>query len=89
MKIKDFEELIIQELKQVVESILKKNMELPISAKARAGAEISDWLEEKFVESTQSHKYFSNSEFAPKGKTKHPWDAMAISVIWCHLFRAI
>ena len=67
MKIKDFEELIIQELKQVVESILKKNKELPISAKSRAGAEISDWLEEKFVEATKTHKYFSNSEFAPKG----------------------
>lgn len=75
MDIKDFETKILSELKAVVETILGKNPEPNISAKSRAGAEISDWLEEKFVEATKKHKYFHNSESAPKGSTKNPWDA--------------
>jgi hypothetical protein len=75
MTIKQFEDLIINELTKVVDSIIKANLTLNISAKSRAGAEISDWLEEKFVELTKKHKYFHNSEAAPKGSTKNPWDA--------------
>ena len=75
MTIKGFEDLVISELKKVVDTIIKNNLKLPISAKARAGAEISDWLEKKFVELTLKHKYFKNSESAPKGSTKNPWDA--------------
>lgn len=75
MTIKEFEDLIIDELTKVVDSIIQSNLKLNISAKSRAGAEISDWLEELFVESTKKHKYFHNSEFAPKGSTKNPWDA--------------
>lgn len=52
-----------------------------ISAKSRAGAEISDWLEEKFVEYTTQHKYFKESEACPKGKTKNPWDARTYFMI--------
>ena len=75
MTIKQFEDLIISELTKVVDAIVKANLKLDISAKSRAGAEISDWLEEKFVEATKKHKYFHNSESAPKGSTKNPWDA--------------
>lgn len=56
MTIKQFEELIISELTKVVNAIVKANLKLDISAKSRAGAEISDWLEEKFVEVTKKHK---------------------------------
>ncbi|MDR1558021.1 MAG: hypothetical protein LBS88_13480 [Tannerellaceae bacterium] len=78
MEIREYENLIISKLKDVVDSIIINNPELNISAKARAGAEISDWLEEKFVELTQNHDYFENSESAPKGSTKNPWDARTV-----------
>lgn len=78
MKIKEFENLILEKLKEVIDSIIKDSPELNISAKARAGAEISDWMEEKFVEYTQNHDNFEDSESAPKGSTKNPWDARTI-----------
>ncbi|MDM8549579.1 hypothetical protein QUF72_05855 [Desulfobacterales bacterium HSG2] len=78
MNIKEFENKIIDELKKIIDEIITHNLELNISAKARAGAEISDWLEKKFVEHTNNHKYFENSEGSPKGKTKNPWDAKTI-----------
>ena len=73
--IQKFENLILSQLDNVVTNIIKSTKTLPISAKARAGAEISDWLEKEFVKKTQNHQYFSNSESAPEGKTKNPWDA--------------
>ncbi len=75
MNIKAFENLILEKLKEVIDKIIQDNSKLPISAKARAGAEISDWIEEEFVEHTQNHTYFRGSESAPKGSTKNPWDA--------------
>jgi len=75
MDIKMYEQLIIDELKNVVEEILNKNLRLNISAKARAGAEISDFLEEEFVKHTDGHRYFVDAKTAPKGATKNPWDA--------------
>ena len=74
MNIKQFEDLIINELKKVVEKIITGNLNLNISARSRAGAEISDFLEEKFVNLTIKHKYFHDSEQSPKGATKNPWD---------------
>lgn len=76
MEIKDFEDLILRELKSVVETIIKNNPTQQISANARAGAEISDFLEKQFVLKTQNHKFFKNSESSPNGATKNPWDAM-------------
>lgn len=81
MNIREFENLIISELKQVINEIITDNKILNISAKTRAGAEISDWLEEKFVEYTNKHKYFNKSEFAPKGKTKNPWDVKTYFIL--------
>ncbi len=75
MNIKEFEKLICDEINKVVVGIIEKDIFLNISAKARAGAEISDWLEEKFIEKTKNHPYLKKTESAPKGKTKNPWDA--------------
>ena len=76
MKINDFENLILTELRSVTEQILSKNPNPNISAKARAGAEISDLLEKQFVIETDKHKYFKNSQSSPDGATKNPWDAI-------------
>jgi len=84
MNINDFENLILTELKTVTEKILAKNPTPNISAKARAGAEISDLLEKEFVIETQKHKYFKNSQSSPEGATKNPWDAMTYFCINGH-----
>ena len=76
MNINDFESLILTELKSVTEKILVKNATPNISAKARAGTEISDLLEKQFVFETQNHQYFKNSQSSPEGATKNPWDAI-------------
>lgn len=81
MNIEQFENLLILELQKVMENIIDENQYLGISANARVGAEISDWLEKKFVEYTQDHKYFKNSEASPVGKTKNPWDARTLFYI--------
>ena len=75
MKIRDFEDLIRTQINDVVLQIIADNKCLPISAQSRAGAEISDGIEKYFVEATRNHPYLKNSESAPKGKTKNPWDA--------------
>src|SRR3989338_5417329 len=48
--LKIFENLIIKEVNAIVLRIINDFEELKISAKSRAGAEISDFLEDKFVE---------------------------------------
>ena len=75
MNIIEFEKLIIQEFKKIIELIIKDYPELKISAKSRAGAEISDFLEEMFVRYTANNSFFSKCEKSPKGATKNPWDA--------------
>jgi hypothetical protein len=75
VEIRDFEDLIKTQINDLILKIIVNNIYLNISAKSRAGAEISDWLEERFVEESKNHQYLKNSEFAPKGKTKNPWDA--------------
>jgi hypothetical protein len=84
MEIKDYERLICDEINKVVVGIIESNKILNISAKARAGAEISDWIEEKFVEKTQNHPRLKDTESAPKGKTKNPWDARTYFVLKNH-----
>lgn len=76
MDIKAFETLILSELNTVTEEILKNNPQPKISAKSRAGAEISSLLEEEFVKYTANHNYFKKSLASPDGATKNPWDAM-------------
>lgn len=74
---------------QKLESIMKKDIEtiftnilkehnyiFPISAKSRSGAEISDYLEDNFVEylNRNTHNRIYNPQGAPKGATKNPFD---------------
>lgn len=75
MNIKEFEDLINKTISSVVASIIDENKILNISAKSRAGAEISDFLESKFVELSKASNCLINAEQSPKGATKNPWDA--------------
>ncbi len=74
MNVKEYEDKFVLEVKHVVETIIKNNIELTISARSRAGAEISDFLEEKFVNETKGHKTINSAISAPRGQTKNPWD---------------
>lgn len=76
MNIQDFENLILTELKKVVENIITKNPTLAIAVTKgeRQGDAISKILETAFVNETQNHQYFSNSKTSPQGKTKNPFD---------------
>lgn len=78
MDIKDFENLILNEVNLAVLNIIRDFTELDISARSRAGAEISKFLEEKFVEYTKSHKFLKNSVPSPRGATKNPWDVKTV-----------
>jgi len=73
--IREYENYVRETITNVVHNIISENEALNISAKSRAGAEISDWLEEAFVNATKNHEHLLDSEAAPKGKTKNPWDA--------------
>lgn len=44
MEISEYEDLIREQITSVIKAIISKNETLSISAKSRAGAEISDWL---------------------------------------------
>jgi len=77
MDIKIFEETMKRDIEKVFEDILKEfGYILDIRANARAGAEISDTLEDSFIEyfNKTKHPRIYNPESAPKEKTKNPWD---------------
>ena len=76
MKIQDFENLILSELKTIIETIIKNSPTLPIAVKKgeRQGDAISKFLEDSFVENTKEHTYFKDSNASPIGKTKNPYD---------------
>lgn len=77
MDIKKFEETMKRDIEDVFEDILKKfGYVLDIRANARAGAEISDTLEDEFVAyfNKNRHPRIYNPESAPKEMTKNPWD---------------
>lgn len=95
MEIKEFENLIIEEINKIILKVIEDYPELNISAKSRAGAEVSDFLEEKFVEYGNKSEVFKACERSPKGATKNPWDAKAFfcfnnhqEIIWID-FKAI
>lgn len=72
-----FEELMKQDVEAVFTAILKEhNYVLPITAKSRSGAEISDYLEDGFVDylTRNPHIRIHNPKGAPKGATKNPFD---------------
>jgi len=73
----NLEALMKEDIESVFNSILKEhNYIFPISAKSRSGAEISDYLEDGFVEYLKKnfHKNIYNPQGAPKGATKNPFD---------------
>lgn len=76
MEIKDYESKLMAELKPIIEDILGKNKKLAnVASGGRPGAEISSFLEKKFVEFTNSHPFFKDSQSSKEAKTKNPWDA--------------
>ena len=80
MKIEDYEKLINQSISNVIDTIINKNLILNISAKSRAGAEISNFIEDEFVKevNNNSYEYLKSATSSPKGATKNPWDAKLI-----------
>lgn len=76
MEIKEYEKLIIEQLNKLVEQIIEKGPNLSIAVKKgeRVGDGISKYLENKFVEFTNEHEYFTDSIASPEGKTKNPFD---------------
>lgn len=77
MKTKEYENKLLYELKEVINSIIAENPKLDIRVKKgeRVGDAISKFFEDNFVIKTTKHQLFSNSEASPIGKTKNPWDA--------------
>lgn len=74
---RQLEELMKQDIESVFTNILKEhNYIFPISAKSRSGAEISDYLEDGFVEylTRNVHDRIYNPQGSPKGATKNPFD---------------
>ena len=77
MNVREFEDLMKADIEEVFTNILKEHDYLfPISARSRSGAEISDYLEDSFVDYINSHPHarIYNPEGAPKGATKNPYD---------------
>lgn len=77
MNTKELENLLKNEVELIFNQILKEHEYIfPISAKSRSGAEISDYLEDGFVEYIikHPHPHIYNPLGAPKGATKNPYD---------------
>lgn len=77
MNERQLEELIKNDIETIFTNILEKhNYILPISTKSRSGAEISDYLEDDFVEyiTQNTHERIYNPQSAPKSSTKNPFD---------------
>lgn len=77
MNVKEFETLMKKDIEEVFNSILVEHDYLfPISARSRSGAEISDYLEDSFVDylTKNPHDRIYNPKGSPKGATKNPYD---------------
>lgn len=77
MEIRELENLMKSDIEAMFTSILKShNYILPISAKSRSGAEISDYLEDGIVEyaNNNPHSRVYAVIGSPKGSTKNPFD---------------
>ena len=77
MDIKYFENQMKIDLEEIFSGIIKNlDGNLKLRAKARAGAEISDILEDEFVKyfANNIHPRIYNPGSAPKGATKNPYD---------------
>ena len=77
MQVVEFETNMKNDIELIFNSFLSEHdFKLPISAHARAGAEISDYLEDWFVGYMTEHPHdrIYNPQGAPKGNTKSPFD---------------
>lgn len=77
MNFKEIEKNIKNDVETIFSNILKKyDYILPISARSRSGAEISDYLEDAFMDymNSNGHEHLYNHKSAPKGSTKNPYD---------------
>jgi hypothetical protein len=79
MDIKEYETSIRDEINSAVAKIISAQTSLNISAKSRAGAEISEYLAQEFQKRASGNK-LAQPEAAPAGATKHPWDARVFFV---------
>ncbi|WP_371357599.1 hypothetical protein, partial [Hydrocoleum sp. CS-953] len=67
MKWQEKEGRILNLIKTIFQQIISENPTLPIRAVSRAGAEISDVLEDKFVEIAQQQEKIIEVAGSPKG----------------------
>ncbi|MGK7920841.1 MAG: hypothetical protein AB4080_12635 [Trichodesmium sp.] len=74
MKWQEKEEIILNFIKTIFQQIISENPTLPIRAVSRAGAEISDVLEDNFVEIAKKKEKIIEVAGSPKGATKNPYD---------------
>lgn len=78
MNVIEFENKMKEDIESIFNDILMQhNYIFSISARARGGAEISDYLEDSFVDYLcRCNKYNNvyNPKSAPKGATKNPYD---------------
>ena len=86
MNIQDYGTFIINQLDNLVGSIITAHPKLKIAVKKgeRVGDGISKFLENKFVEFTKNHLYFKDSLASPEGKTKNPFDVETVFEINGH-----
>jgi len=77
LNFKKYEAQLVNDISNVFNQIIECEPFLNIRAKSRAGAEISEYLEDKFVEFVNKRIYqnLSNPDKSPKGATKNPFDA--------------
>ncbi len=68
------ETIILALIRRIFQEIIQANPTLPIRAQSRAGAEISDYLEDEFVKIAENEAGVIEVAGAPKGKTKNPYD---------------
>ena len=75
--INNLEKLIIEETKKIILNILNKKPSIKIGNTGRIGAQISQWIQDEFVNYIKIHKplFFKNPESSPSKKTKSNWDA--------------
>ena len=80
MDIQEYEKLITDQLDEIVGNIISQNPKLNIAVKKgeRVGDGISKFLENKFVEFSENHQYFTESIASPEGKTKNPFDVQTV-----------
>ena len=74
MKWQEKEGTILNLIKTIFQQIILENSTLPIRGVSRTGAEISDVLEDKFVEIAQQQEKIIEVAGSPKGATKNPYD---------------